>query len=84
MPDQLTPSERSQRSRLAAHVLHSRYDSRELTQAARDKFQSRFENEVDPNRILPEKERLRRAEHARKAYYTALALKSAKARRAGR
>ena len=81
VPSSLTPSERSQRSRLAAHVLHSRYDSRELTQRARDKFEQRFLDEVDPDRVLPEAERKRRAEHARKAYFGASALKSAKARR---
>jgi hypothetical protein len=76
-----TPAERAQQARLAAHVLHSRYDSKELTRAARDKFNQRFLDEVDPDRMLTEAERLRRAEHARKAYFTSLALKSAKARR---
>lgn len=76
-----TPSERSQQARVAAHILHSKYDSKELTQPARDKFNQRFLDEVDPDRKLPEAERQRRAEHARKAYFTALALKSAKARR---
>ena len=36
---------------------------------------------VDPEGVLPEAERIRRAEHARKAYFTRLALKSAQARR---
>jgi hypothetical protein len=81
MPDPLTPSERSQRSRLAAHVLHSKYDSKELTQPARDKFNLRFLDEVDPDRVLPEEERQRRGEQARKTYFTRLALKSAQARR---
>jgi hypothetical protein len=40
----------------------------------------RFEDEVDPARVLPESERQRRAEHAKTAYFTALAIKSAKAR----
>ena len=57
---------------MAAHILHPKYDSRELTEAGRDKFMARF----DPDRVLPTAERLRRAEHARKAYFTALALKS--------
>ena len=77
----LTPSERSMRSRLAAQVLHSKYDSVELTRPARDKFNQRFIDEVDPDRELPEVERLRRAESARRAYFTRLALKSAQARR---
>jgi hypothetical protein len=80
----LTPSERSQRARMAAHTLHSRYDSKRLTQPARDKFEERFLKRVDPDGQLPEAERERRAEQARKAYFTALAYKSAKARRSGR
>jgi hypothetical protein len=79
-----TPSERSQQARMAAHILHSKYDSRELTKAGRDKFMARFEDQVDPDRVLPKAERLRRAEHARKAYFTGLALKSARARRRGK
>ena len=77
----LTPTERSLRSRLAAQTLHSKYDSRELTAPARKAFLQRFEDEVDPTGELPEAERIRRAEHARKAYFTRLALKSAQARR---
>ncbi len=42
---------------------------------------ARFEREVDPDGTLEPAERERRAAHARKAYYSALALKSAKARR---
>jgi hypothetical protein len=40
----------------------------------------RFLDEVDPQRLLPEAERLRRATSARKAYFTALAYRSARAR----
>lgn len=76
----MTPEERKLRSRAAAHTLHSRYDSRELTSRARKAFLDRFELQVDPNLELPPKERARRAAHARKAYFTALAFKSAKAR----
>jgi len=54
--------------------VHSRYDSRELTKNGRAGFTSRFEKEVDPDGLLPETERLRRAEHARKAYFTRLAV----------
>ena len=82
-----TPTRRTNRSLIArqgAHALHAQYDSRELTQPARDKFLARFVEEVDPERTLSERERLRRAEHARKAYFIALARKSADARRAHR
>jgi hypothetical protein len=76
-----THAERVLIGRLAAYVLHSRYDSRELTKAARTAFESKFEREVDPEGVLPIEERLRRAEMARKAHFTRLALRSAQARR---
>jgi hypothetical protein len=77
----LSPELRSQRARIAAHALHATHDSREISQAGRDAFLARFEREVDPEGVLPESERQRRATHARKAYFTKLAFKSAKARR---
>lgn len=76
------PSQRSLANRVGAYALHSKYDSRELTKNARAKFDQRFEDEVDPNRELPEAERLRRAKHARSAYFARLALRSAKVRAA--
>jgi hypothetical protein len=76
----LLPEQRRLRARAAAHALHSKYDSKTLTQPARDAFMARFEREVDPDRVLPEAERLRRADHARKAYFARLAFLSAKAR----
>ncbi len=72
---------RSLQARVNAYKLHAHHDSRELTAAAREKFLTRFLDEVDPDRTLPEAERLRRAESARKAYFATLALKSARARR---
>jgi hypothetical protein len=42
---------------------------------------ARFDDEVDPGRELPEAERRRRADQAKKAYFTRLALRSAQARR---
>jgi hypothetical protein len=48
----------------------------------RDGLEAKFLREVDPNNELPEAERLRRAEAARRAYYQRLALASAKARKA--
>jgi len=80
MPLSLSPEQRSQRARIAAHAMHAKNDVRETTRAARDKFDERFLDEVDPGRILPEPERLRRAEHARKAYFARLSFLSAKAR----
>lgn len=42
---------------------------------------AKFEAEVDPEQKLLPAERAVRAEHARKAYFSRLALKSARARR---
>jgi hypothetical protein len=79
-----TPNERSQRARIGAHAMHAQHDARETTAKARAAFLARFLDEVDPNRELPEPERLRRAEHARSAYFARLAYRSARARRANR
>ena len=81
MPLSLTPAEAALRGRLGAYALHAKYDSRETTQKARSTFLSRFEREVDPDGVLPEAERARRAEYARKAHMSRLALASARARR---
>ncbi len=80
---QMTPAERSMRARKAAYTKWAHSDSVQGTAKARGTFLDRFVDEVDPDRELPETERLRRAESARKAYFTGLALKSAQARRKG-
>jgi excisionase family DNA binding protein len=69
--------------RAAAHALHSLYDSREITKAARDAFLARFDSIVDPDGVLTPRERNRRAGQARKAYFTDLARRSSKARSQG-
>ena len=73
-------SKQSLRGRIGGYALHARYDSRDITRPAREAFLSRFEQEVDPEGLLPPKERARRAEAAKKAYFTRLAYKSALAR----
>ncbi len=80
----LTPAERTLRARLAAHTLHATVDSRAHTEPARKAFMDRFEDQVDPDRVLPSAERRRRAEQAKKAYFIRLALKSVQARRRAR
>lgn len=60
--------------RIGAHVTHSRYAGEELTAAARIAFLARFEREVDPDGVLDSAERSRRAEHAKRAYFSRLAL----------
>ena len=72
---------RVQQARMAAHVLHARVsDPVAHTLAARTAFLSRFDREVDPHGVLAPEERAKRAEHAKKAYFTRLALASSKAR----
>ena len=77
----LSPVERTLRARLAAHSMHAKHDARETTANGRATFLARFEAEVDPDGTLPPEERRRRAEHARSAYFTRLALAAVKARR---
>jgi len=79
----LSLSDRSLQARRAAFILHSRIDSTEHTAQAREAFLRRFLDQVDPDRVLPEQERRRRADLALKAHMTGLALRSARARRKG-
>ena len=84
MPRSITPSERSLRARLAVHTSWANTpDPSSRTAPARAAALARFEREVDPEGVLPEVERRRRAEHAKKAYFLRLALASAQARRKG-
>jgi hypothetical protein len=55
-------------------------DGREGTRKARTAFLARFEREVDPDGVLPLKERLRRADAAKKLYFARLYLKRRSAR----
>ncbi len=79
----MTPEQRSLRARIAAHTKWAHADPVAGTAPARHAFLSRFEDEVDPEGILSESERRRRAEHAKKAYFTKLALASSRARQGG-
>lgn len=70
-------------ARIASHAMWAHCnDPAAHTLPAREAFLYRFEVEVDPDGALPPAERARRAEHARKAYFLRLALKSANARKA--
>jgi hypothetical protein len=67
---------------MAAHTSWANTNDRSArTAPARKALLERFEREVDPDGVLPPEERARRADAARKAYYTKLALKSSQARR---
>lgn len=74
----MTPAERSIRGRIGAYSLHAQGGTN--TGPAREKFMERFFSEVDPDHLLSEAERQRRAEAAREAYFARLALNSAKSR----
>ena len=73
-----TQASRSGTARIAAYCLHAR--GRTNTGPARAAFLGRFFLEVDPSGLLSIEERERRAKFARKAYFTRLALRSARAR----
>ena len=76
------PSDASLRAKLAAHTSWANTSDRAArTAAARQAFLDGFEDVVDPDRTLTPAERSRRAEHARKAHFQRLALKSAQSRR---
>jgi hypothetical protein len=57
-------------------------DPAKRTKRAREAFLARFLDEVDPDRLLSERERQRRAESARKRYFTELAYRSSRRRAA--
>ncbi len=75
----MNPAERRLRGRIGAFVVHARGLTN--TGPARAAFLAKFEHGVDPERVLAPEERARRAEFARKAHMTKLALASAMARR---
>jgi hypothetical protein len=78
----LTQSEKSLRSKIAAHESWGHTDDRSArTSNGRRAFLDRFEKQADPNNELTAAERARRAESLKNAYFARLALKSAKSRR---
>ena len=74
----MTPSESSIRARIGALSLHAQ--GKNNTAPARAKFMERFIGEVGPERVSPEGERTRRAELAKRAYFSKLALRRRKKR----
>jgi excisionase family DNA binding protein len=69
------------RGRIGGLSTHASHDSREVTRSARDAFLARFLIQVDPDCELPEAERIRRADCAKRAHMAELSLRSAQARR---
>lgn len=72
-------------ARIAAHESWAHTPDRAArTAPARAALMAKFEAEVDPDGKLSPVERAIRAEHARKAHFARLALKSAQSRRKSR
>lgn len=81
----LTPEQRSLRAKAAADASWANTsDPAARTEPARQAALARFEQQVDPKGELPEDERKRRAESARRSYFRFLALRSARKRGSGR
>jgi hypothetical protein len=78
-------NQREQRSLIASIAAHESWAQTEnrtaRTAPARKAMLDKFERQVDPDATLLPAERAIRAEHARKAHFKRLALKSAQARR---
>jgi hypothetical protein len=80
-----TPRERVLIARLAAYERWAQCTDRAAATAPAQKAaRDRFEKQVDPDGALDPKTRAERAEAARRAHFSRLALKSAQARRARR
>jgi hypothetical protein len=80
--DSLTPRERTLRAQLAVEASWANTSNPSArTQPGRDAANARFEREVDPDGVLPEAERLRRTEHARRSHMLKMSLKASRARR---
>jgi hypothetical protein len=80
----MLPKSKSLPQQIAANSRWSKEDPTRQGEIMRAGLERRFLDEVDPNRELPELERLRRAAKARQVFYQRLALASANARRARR
>ena len=82
----LTPSERSTRARLAAHVMHARHDPRQTTAAATAAQLGRFDRQAIEEAAargeppLAPEEITRRAEHLLRANMSKLSLAASRAR----
>lgn len=77
------PAAMRARGRIGAHTRWAHESDRvAATQPMRDAMQRKFEDEVDPDRVLAPDELERRVANAKSAYFTRLAMKSAAARAA--
>lgn len=80
MPETLTAEQRVLRARAAVHKSWANTADRTArTEPARRAFLARFEDQVDPERKLPDAQRKQRAESAMRSHMASLALKRSKA-----
>jgi hypothetical protein len=81
----ISTKSKSLAGRIGALRMHALNDTRVVSSPGRDvaatRLNERLLQEIDPNQELPQAERLRRLEYARKAHFAKLALKSAVSRR---
>lgn len=78
-----SPEQRALIARIAAQTRWAKEDPAEQGRKMRAGLHERFLDEVDPGRVLPEAERLRRARSAQQAHMNRMALRSAQARSGG-
>lgn len=78
----LTPEQRRTRARIAAYARWAKESPAKNAARGQAGLLARFEREVDPDGVLPEAERTRRAEAARKVHMLRLADASRTARAA--
>ena len=76
----LTPTQRTMRARIAANTRWSQESPTATAARGQAGLMAKFVDQVDPDRVLPEAERNRRAEAARRAHMQKLAFASSKAR----
>lgn len=76
----LDPAGRTLRARIGALTMHSRHGIEATTSKGLAAANDRFIREVDPDLVLPEAERQRRAAAARQAWMTRLSFLARQAR----
>jgi hypothetical protein len=70
----LTPEQRVLRSRIGGLAKSAKFDPREATEPARVGWRAKWLREADPDGVLPDAERERRADALMRAHMSRLAL----------
>lgn len=80
----LDPAARTLRARIGAFSMHAKHPIEATTRGGLDAAWQRFVLEVDPDGLLSELERTRRAKAAQRAHMARIALRSVQARQAAK